>query len=42
MVSDLYEKFGFELTDANSEDTIWKLDIANYENRNKFIGVSND
>jgi len=42
MVSNLYEKFGFELTETNSEDTIWKLDITNYENKNKFIGIRND
>ena len=42
MVSDLYEKFGFELSQKNGEDTIWKLVISNYENKNKFIGVTND
>ena len=42
MVLDLYEKFGFELTDTSSEDTVWKLGILNYKNKNKFIGVSND
>lgn len=42
MVSDLYEKFGFILSKTNNEDTIWKLDISNYENKNKFIGVTND
>ena len=42
MVSDLYERFGFALSNTNDEDTIWKLDISNYENKNKFIGVSND
>jgi len=42
MVSDLYKKFGFKLCGTNNEDTIWKLDISNYENINKFIGVSND
>ena len=42
MVSDLYEKFGFTLSERNGEDTIWKLDISNYENKNKFIGVNND
>ncbi len=42
MVSDLYEKFGFILSKTNNEDTIWKLDISNYENKNKFIGVNND
>jgi len=42
MVSDLYEKFGFELKETSNEDTVWKLDISSYENKNKFIGVSND
>jgi FkbH-like protein len=42
MVSDLYEKFGFSLADTKDEDTVWKLDISSYENKNKFIGVSND
>ena len=42
MVFDLYEKFGFALNDTNGEDTIWRLDISNYENKNKFIVVEND
>jgi len=42
MVSDLYEKYGFELKKTSNENTIWKLNISNYENKNKFIGVSND
>jgi len=42
MVSDLYKKFGFKLSEKNGEDTVWKLDIENYVNRNKIIGVSND
>jgi FkbH-like protein len=42
MVSLLYKNFGFSLIDTNDEDTIWKLDISNYENKNKFIGVKND
>ena len=42
MVFDLYEKFGFALNDTNGEDTIWRLDISNYENQNKFIGIEND
>ena len=42
MVSDLYENFGFILSEADNEDTIWKLDISNYENKNKFIGINND
>ncbi len=42
MVSDLYQKFGFLLSNTNNEDTVWKLDISNYENKNKFIRVCND
>ena len=42
MVLDLYEKFGFDLIAANGDDTVWKLDISNYENKNQFLGVSND
>lgn len=42
MVSDLYEKFGFIKNETKDEDTIWKLNISNYENKNKFIGVTND
>ena len=42
MVSDLYEKFGFTLDGANGEDTIWKFNIENYENKNKFIEVLHD
>jgi FkbH-like protein len=42
MVSDLYEKFGFNLIEQNDEGTVWKLNITNYEIKNKFIGVEND
>ena len=42
MVSDLYKKFGFVLSKTNNEDTIWRLNVSNYKNKNKFIGVSND
>ena len=42
MVSNLYEKFGFILSETNSEGTIWKIDISNYENKNKFIEIKND
>lgn len=40
MVEDLYSKFGFELLEKNDDDSIWKLDISNYENKNKFIKVN--
>lgn len=39
MVLDLYEKFGFELIETNGEDTVWKLEILNYKNKNTFIKV---
>ena len=42
VVSGLYEKFGFALNDTNGEDTIWRLDISNYENKNKLIAIEND
>ena len=42
IVSDLYEKFGFNLLEQNDEDAVWKLDIKNYEIKNKCIGVEND
>ena len=42
MVCDLYEKFGFTLKAVNGEDTIWSLNILNYENKNKLIGIQND
>ena len=42
IVYDLYENFGFVLNDSNGEDTVWKLDITNYENKNKLINIKND
>jgi len=42
MVSNLYERFGFTLKEKNDEDTVWQLDVSNYDNKNKFIGVEND
>ena len=42
IVSDLYEKFGFNLLERNNEDSVWKLDITNYKIKNKFISVEND
>ena len=42
MVANMYKSFGFELLEINSEDTIWKLDLRTYKNKNKFIKVKND
>jgi len=41
MVADLYEKFGFELSETDNENTIWALDIKHYKNKNNFIKVTN-
>jgi predicted enzyme involved in methoxymalonyl-ACP biosynthesis len=42
MVSGLYERFGFTLEEKNEGDTIWKLNIENYNNKNKLIGITHD
>ena len=39
MVLDLYEKFGFTLIEKNEDDTVWELDISDYEDKNSFIKV---
>tara|TARA_B100001142_G_scaffold233065_1_gene231365 strand:+ start:472 stop:2247 length:1776 start_codon:yes stop_codon:yes gene_type:complete len=42
MVSNFYEELGFTLSEVDNENTIWTLDISNYEKKNKFIGLTND
>ena len=42
MVLDLYKRFGFALEDNNEGDTIWKLNIEKYKNKNRFISVTHD
>jgi FkbH-like protein len=42
MVANLYEEFGFELTSTIGKDTIWRLDISSYKNKNILIGIKND
>ena len=42
MVSDLYTKFGFTLSQNNDGNTVWRLDISSYKNKNKIIKVKND
>lgn len=40
MVRDLYGKFGFEKISEDPEgNTVWKLDVASYENKNHVIKV---
>ena len=41
MVSELYKSFGFDLVSDNGSDTVWKLNIESYENKNKVINVKN-
>ena len=42
VVLDLYKKFGFVLNESKGVETIWRLNISNYENKNKLIGIKND
>ena len=42
MVAELYKIFGFELFSQDGEDSIWKLNIQNYENINRLIEVKDD
>lgn len=39
MVSGLYKEFGFTLNSTDNQDTVWVLDISDYKNKNKCIGV---
>ncbi|MBQ8605528.1 MAG: haloacid dehalogenase, partial [Clostridia bacterium] len=39
MVRDFYKDFGFTLVSQNGDDTVWELDIKNYEIKNKVIEV---
>ena len=42
MVSDLYEKLGFNLLETNNKGSVWMLNLINYEAKNKLIGIKND
>ena len=42
MVSDLYNQLGFFLVESNNNESIWKLDIKNYKNKNKIIRIINE
>lgn len=42
MVSELYKDFGFTLQSQDGDDSIWKLEIDDYKNKNRFIEVNND
>lgn len=39
MVRDFYKDFGFTLISTDGEDTVWELDITDYQNKNKVIEV---
>ena len=41
MVKDHYKNFGFELVSSDeNNNTVWKLNLNNYQPRNKFIAIS--
>ena len=42
MVSNLYRNFGFELIMNDGPNTVWKLDLLNYQIKNKIIRVNNE
>lgn len=43
MVSELYGSFGFDMVNrSDSGDSVWSLDIAEYENKNKVICVNKE
>lgn len=42
MVSELYQNFGFSLDSTVREDSIWSLDLLNYEHKGKYIRRSDD
>ncbi|MNH38829.1 hypothetical protein D3C79_999150 [compost metagenome] len=39
MVKDFYDKFGFKKVREENEDTVWELDINEYQNKNNIIKV---
>ncbi|MEX1376629.1 MAG: HAD-IIIC family phosphatase [Eubacteriales bacterium] len=41
MVAEFYSKFGFAKIPQENEDSIWEMNIAEYENKNKVIKVEN-
>jgi hypothetical protein len=41
MVADMYKKFGFKKIKQIDENTVWSLDIKNYEAKQKCITVNN-
>ena len=41
MVYTLYEEFGFSLFNQNGDNSLWKIDVSGYINKNKFIEVNN-
>jgi FkbH-like protein len=41
MVAKFYEVMGFKLIESNGDDTVWKLNLTNYEKKNKVIKIEN-
>jgi FkbH-like protein len=42
IVSDLYSELGFDLVSRKEKDTIWKMNILEYENKNQIIEINVD
>ena len=39
MVADLYGTFGFEKIAQDGDDTVWRLNLAEYQKRGRFISL---
>ena len=39
MVADMYRDFGFVLREENGEGTVWEMELAGYEKKNRFIHI---
>ena len=42
MVANLYKDFGFALREENDGGTVWEMQVAGYEKKNRFIDVRED
>lgn len=42
MVKDLYATFGFEKISDGDGNTVWRLNLAGYENKNTVIAVNKE
>ena len=42
MVAKFYETLGFTIVEQHGEDTIWKLELKNYDKKNNIIQIKNE